>query len=529
MATVDNNTFQASANLSLWFKVYTDDSLTLADIPEIIPMRWTYFRDNWPVLKLQLINLADSTFDPDYFRSALDDLTSFIDRQRLDNNDVNPFVASSIYYRFYPVFDILELESITLTNEEQTTIANKRNTVSLYSKINFLNIKKILREYRDYLADTVGLSDDDYNAIYGRAPIRTQSTPSVTDLNLMLVIEKQLSTVDFILSNLFAVDTAIDPFALARLNANNPEIDIGQYKSGKLVKLNFGEDLPSLSKRILGDADKWIDIAIANGLKSPYVDEIGQQLFFLTNGSGNQINLASKDTLGVENISKFFINQFVLIKSDTNPFPTQRIITNIKQIPLSNEIILTVNGDSNMNLYLRSENASMRIFTPNTINSSQYILIPSEKSLPNSRTDEIPWFLSGRASDEKNTKIDLAVGPNGELLRNSVGDIALSYGLDNAVQAIRAKMITELGSNRRHPGYGLINLVGTSTAQSEDAKSALIASINTQVSSDSRFDRVQSLDVTRNASTDAVAYDVTLVVKLAGRDTFLPITFTVNT
>ena len=528
MATVDNNTLESSANLSFWFKTYTGDPLTLADCPEIISLRWTYFKNNWTVLRPRLTILAPNTFDSDYFRFALDDLTNFIEKQRLDTTDTNPFSASNIYYRFYPVFDNIKLEAITLTNEERTIIANKKAVIKAYSKINFLNIKKNLKNYRDCLADIVGLSDPDYDRIYSRASIRFQSTPSMTDLNLMLMIEKQLSTIDFIISNLFAVDNAIDPFALARANANNPEIDIGQYRSGRLVKLNFEEDLPSLAKRFLGNEDKWVAIAIANGLKAPYVDEVGEQLYFLTNGSINQINFSAKDTFGNDNIGKFFINQYVLIQSDTIPFPTQRIITGIKQIPLSNEIILTVSGDPNMSNYMLSEGASIRIFKPNTINSSQYILIPSESPLPNVRSDEIPWFLAGKASDEKNTKIDLAVGANGSLLKSSVGDIALSYGLDNAIQAIKVKMLTELGTNRRHPGYGLVNLIGIPTTLSDDAKNVLVKSINTQITADSRFDRVQSLDVTRNTSTEAVAYDVTLVVKLAGSKTFLPITFTVN-
>ncbi len=528
MASVDNNTLQASSNLTLWFKIYTGDAFTLADMPEIVPMRWTYFRDNWFTLRPKLVNTASRTRDPDYFRFALDDLTDFIDKQRLNNTDINPFAANSTFFRFYPVFENIKLQSIPLTNEERTIVTNKTLALQLYSKMNFLSIKKTLREYRDLLADTIGLSDPDYDIVYDRAPVLQQSPASITDLNLMQVIEQQLSSVDFILANLFAVDTAIDPFALARINANNPNVDIGQYQSGKLVKLNFGEDLPSLAKRYLGNEDKWIDIALANGLKDPYVDEIGTELFFLVNGSGNQINLAAFDTFGKENLNKFFINQFVLISSDANPFPTQRTITGIKQIPLSGEILLTVSGDSNMGLYTLADNARIRVFKPNTINSSQYILIPSERPLPNSRVDELPWFMTGKAADEKHTKIDLAVGDDGDLLNNSNGDLALSYGLDNAVQAIMAKMRTELGTNRRHPGFGLLNLSGTPTVQGDDAKAALVKAISAQIAADGRFDRVQSLSVTRNPSITAVAYDVTLVVKLAGSNTFLPITFTVN-
>lgn len=529
MALINNDVFQASANLTLWFKTYTSEALTLADMPEILPMRWTYFRDNWKTLQPRLLNQAQGTKNPDYFRFVLDDLTDFIERQRQNTTDVNPFASNSVYFRFYPVFDNLKLQNITLTNDERSLVANRQRALKFYAKKDFLQIKKTLRDYRDTLADIVGLNDPSYDAIYSRAPVKQQGdAASSADFNLMHTIEQQLSTIDFVLANLFAIDAAIDPFALARLNANNPNIDIGKYRSGRLIKLHSGENLPSLAKRILGNPDKWIDIAIANGLKEPYIDEVGTQLFLLTNGSGNQINLASKNTSGVENIGRLFINQPMLINSNTLPFSSQRIITGIRQIPVSGEIILTVSGESNLSSYLLADNASIRVFKPNTINSSQYILIPSEQPLSNTRIEEIPWFLTSGANDEKNTKIDLAVDENGALLSTTSGDMAMSYGLDNAIQAIRSKMLTELGSNSRHPGYGLINLVGVSTSQTEEAQAALVKSINQQIAQDTRFDRVQSLSVVRNPNTDAVAYDILLVVKLTGSATLLPITFTVN-
>lgn len=528
MASLNTQVFESSSNLSLWFKVYTGVSLNLTDVPEIIPIRWVYFRDNWQFLRQRLLNNADKTLDPDYFRSALIDLSTFIDNQRINNTDTNPFASSSIYYRFYPIFDNIRLESITLTNEERTLIANKKAKVSVYSKIDFLNIKQALRTYRDDLADLVGLSDSTYNEIYSRSPVIAQAVASLSDLSLMKVIEGQLHTVDFVLANLFAVDNAIDPFALARQNANNPNIDIRQYGSGTMVKLNFNEDLPSLAKRYFGNSDRWLDIAIANGLKEPYVDEIGQQLFFLTNGSNNQINLSAVDTQGNDNINKFYVNQIVLIQSNVYPYPSQRTITGIKSIPISGEIILTVDGDSNMGLYLLSNGASIRIFKPNTTNSSQYILIPSPNPLPDARVEEMPWFMTSRGIDEKNTKIDIALGSSGQILQTSTGDITLSYGIDNAVQAIQAKMQTELGANSRHPTFGLVNVIGTPSTTATEVKTALINSIVGQIQADSRFDRVQSISIDSDQTSTGVVYLVQLVVKLAGSNTVVPISFTVN-
>src|SRR5208282_4151749 len=125
----------------------------------------------------------------------------------------------------------------------------------------------------------------------------------------------------------------VDPFALARANANNPNFDMASYTSGKLVKLAYGESLLSLAYRYLGSPDKWIDIAIANGLKPPYIDEVGESIPFLSNGDGNQFNVPQLDPNGNYNINNFYVNQVVILQSNAQTFPDQRTITNIKQIP----------------------------------------------------------------------------------------------------------------------------------------------------------------------------------------------------
>ena len=531
MANIDTNTFQHSANLSLWFKLRTGDEFTLADVPEIIPLRWNYFRDNWPFLEQNLLRLANNTQDPDYFRETLINLTTFIDRQKSSTTDVNPFSGSEVYYRFYPVFNAILINEINLTNEEETLVFEKKTNVQNFSKNDFLAMKRAITAYRDNVADLVGLSDADYNRIYDRNGNVSAVEATIVDISLMLVLQKQLDSLNFILANLFAVDSAIDPFMLARQNANNPEINIGQYSSGFLVKLHYGESLQSLANRYFKDPNKWVDIAIANGLKPPYIDETGEKIFFLSNGNGNQLNIAALDSNGNSNINKVHINQMVYIQSTTERFPSQRLITGIKELPLSGEIVITLNGDGNLGNYLLDDDASIRIFQSNTINSSQYILIPSTIPLDNNRSDEIPWFQASSDIDEKNTKIDLAVGDGGELLFTPNGDLALSYNLANAIQSIKLRFSTELGSNLYHPAYGIVNLVGTRNLGIEETKEQLIESIRSQIQSDSRFERIESLSVEQRADTPhhPVAFYINLVVRLVGGNTLLPISFTIAT
>jgi hypothetical protein len=529
MATIDTDTLQSTANLSLWYKVRSGDALVLADVPEMIPLRWAYFRDSWQVLRRRLVSAASSYSDPDYFRACLDDLDTFIEQQRLSTIANNPFSGSATYYRFYPVFDSMPIEQISLTHEERDLLSRKRRQVSAFTKTDFLKIKRDITAYRDYLADSVGLADQDYNRVYDRGAAASQVAPTAADMNLMLVLQEQLNSVNFILANLFAVDAAVDPFALAKLNANNPDVAIGEYKSGYLVKLNFGEDLQGLATRYLGDPNRWIDIAIANGLREPYVDEIGEQLFFLANGRGSQINMRAVDSSGRQNINKFYINQLAFIQSAAVPFPSQRLITDIKEVPVSGEIILTLSGDANLDAYRLADQASIRIFKPSTVNSSQYVLIPTPASLDNTRSDEIPWFQVSSPADEKKTKIDMAIGDDGKLLLTPNGDVALSYGLANGIQAVKLKLMAERGSNRYHPTFGLVNIIGSANTDETDAKNALITSISEQIQADPRFDRIESLSVERNLAGSAVAYNINLVVRLAGSNTLIPISFTVAT
>lgn len=523
--------FNASASLNLWFKVRGGDELMLSDVPQIIPLRWVYFRDNWEFIRSGIQDKVAGYADPDFLNDQIKKFSDFIDKQRHSSKNINPFSDGVIYNRFYAIFDNVSIENINLTNEESRIVDDKVRTVQAYSKNDFLTIKKQIIDYRDRIADVVNLSDPTYNQVYNKSSIPPQINATTVDANMMVTMQQSLKTIDFVLANLFAVDSAVDPFAIARANANNPDVDIGSYKSGRLVKINYGEDLQGLANRYMGNPDKWIDIAIANGLKPPYVDEVGQKLSLLSNGNGNQINLGPTDISGNLNIDKLYINQVVILQSNVEVFPEQRTITNIRVVPVSGEIILELDGEADLGKYKVAEQANVRVFKPNTINSSFFVLIPSTESLPNGRQDEVPWFLAKSAADEKMAKIDLAIDDNGEINFNTNGDLRLSYGLDNAIQAIKLKIITELGTLRYHPEFGLINIIGSKNQNLDELKSILTDSINKQIEIDPRFDRVESISVTYladNVSNQGVAaMSITLSVRLAGGTTVIPISFTV--
>jgi hypothetical protein len=529
MATL-TQAYQSVANVNLWLKLQTGDQLVLTDVPSIIPLRWTYFSQSWNIILPTLQARVAAYQFSDLFAQQLIEFTNFVNIQRNSSSTLNPLSDTSTLYRFYTVFDNITIQSINLTTQEQTLITNATTVVSQYTKNDFLTLQENIVSYRDTLGDTLGLTDPTYNATFDRSPVAAQTTAAVQDVEYLATLQASSQNVDFILANLFAVDTAVDPFALARANANNPAIDIGQYSSGQLVRFNYGDDLESIANRYLGDPNKWIDIALANGLQPPYIDEVGQTVVLQANGSGNKINIAATDPNGNDNSEKFYINQTIFLQSSSQLFPDQRTIVSIEQIGITGDLILTLDGAANLSQYTTATNAYLLFYAPDTVNSGLYILIPSTDPLPNQRQDVVPWFLAKNPEDERRMGIDLLIGDNDDLVFASNNDLSLSYSLQNASQAMKLKIVTELGELRRHNSFGLVSVIGNKNNNLNNVKTAITNSLILQVGQDSRFDRIETMSVNYvvAANSGPSAFVIEMSVRLAGGSQVIPISFSVN-
>jgi len=526
MASIVETAYSKLADLQLWYKIQDDSVLKLSDIPTIISLRWAYFRDQWEFFKPELDNRVSAYFEPNMLRSHIALLDTFIKIQRTSPIH-NPFSKRSVLFRYYSVFDSMELTRLNISYEERLIVEAEILRVSSFTKTDFIDIRDHLRAARDELADQAGGTDDSYNTVFARNAVPTRTDIRILDISIMILLTNGLKSIDFILANIFSLDTTtVDPFALAKTNVNNSAYALEQHKSGRLTTINFGEDLQSLATRTMGDPDKFIEIAIANGLKAPYVDEYGEKISLISNGNSNLVNISKSNALGEPNINKFYINQVIFLSSDIEIVQDQRIVQSIKEVAISGEIILEFDGEKDLSRYKLADNASIRVFKPNTINSSFMVLIPSTEPLPDDLQQEVPFFLKSSTEDERQAKVDLFMTDDRDLNFTSSGDLQLSYGLQNAAQAIVIKMEVERGTLPRHPNFGLVNVKGELTNNISGLQAMLSRSITQQVENDPRFERLEQITV--QYISDLHGFSVYVQARLSGSQAVIPISFSVN-
>jgi hypothetical protein len=290
------------------------------------------------------------------------------------------------------------------------------------------------------------------------------------------------------------------------------------------VPMPYGFSLEQLSLRYLRDANRWHEIATLNGLREPYVDEVGFDLELLTNAGSNYVT--------VSDVSNLYLGQPVTLYSNLESFRQAhhdgvtggilkcRIVSITKIADEYYRVELDTTG-TDISVFTTTAESKLHAFLPGTVNSQQIIYIPSDrpstqedtsKSVPGVNDFDHMLALGG---------VDLLLDKDGDLVITPDGEAKLAFGLTNLVQYVRISLSTMKGSLLQHPDFGLEIQPGLSHA--DFTAKDLLQSVKGMFRNDPAFTGVQAASVLKQGA----ATQLTIAIGIAGYDQLVPITLDV--
>ena len=431
--------------------------------------------------------------------------------QSLDTDATKGIFSSPEEY--FDLFDVLDVEDLSLSREQQEAVDNEIDNVRLITVSDLQDFKEELVSLAYDISDNFGSGDQTYSDVYGKPDPTSRVLPMTLEEDEILASLFESIQVYDLLTATREFDDLTIPSTLEYVGglANEAGIDFDQTQSKLLVPVPFGLTIEEIAARYLKDPDKWVEIATINNLSSPYIDEEGFDYLLLSNGDGRQINV--DDTEG-----KLYIGQKITLKSDTIPTFARKII-DIEKIGDGNYLI-SVDGLGDLSTLTTNNNATIQAYLPGTTNSQNQIYIPSNEAAQEDDRIRTPSHLDEDAL-ARISKVDWLLTDDGDLAINQLGDFRLASGLNNLVQALRIKIRVKKGSLMRHLDFGLGLKHGMSMADIENG--SLIKAMNSMINEDPRFSGIERMSIKLNG----VTLSVDMAVRIANGSGVVPITFNV--
>lgn len=510
----DKTSLIIDLQLYLSYKKGTDLNLSL--LPKIASGRWPWMVSRWD------LNLYRKFFEiarnDEYLFNALEVLNSHVNSWR-EGSNVNPFHDASIFADSFELLQSISFESILPTSAENIHAANELKRVSEFTESHFREMLKFIKNGRDLASDYIGLSDAVYDKYRKRSSGPSQRSFFVTDL---YVLSDSIEMERFIEGLIFDVrkNRDVEPNLLAFANENllqgNSQVGVLDiFNSYFLVP--FEQSLEQMARDYLGDVNNWFELVSVNKLKPPYVDLYGSKLYILENATGNVIRVPSSD------IEKYQIGMSVKIGSRLVPDEIRKVENVVDNNDGS--AIVTLSGDQDLTKLKASEQAYLRVYSPDTLRDFSFVKIPvsavsSYRDLPEPTLKVLKdldkalyAFGVDLARDDKTG--DLVLAPN--------NDLAFVYGVQAVRSAVINLMRTEQGELPLHPEYGIPTVVGFAH-QGADSSARIASIIENAISRDPRFTSVDIIDIVISAEGEI---SISVNVSIAGVDQIIPLAFVV--
>lgn len=415
----------------------------------------------------------------------------------------------------FDLFDSLSADSIPFTPQQQEAIDRDLESTRLINVEDYKEFRSEFLILAEEISNFFGTGDETYSQIYNKPDPKKRPIPiTLEETEIIAAIYELIQVYDILTANSswddsVKVNTRVNSLDFVGGLANESDIPFEVAESKLLVPVPFGLTIEEIAARYLQNPDKWVEIATLNNLTSPYIDEEGFTYDFLSNGSGRQFNIDDTD-------DRIYVGQRILLSSDTVSMFARKVI-DFQKIG-DNNFLVTVDGADNLDSLTIADNAKIRGYLPGTVNSQNQIYIPIDAPSQENDGIRVPNHLD---EDEltKISKIDWLISDEGDLIINQIGDVNLSNGLNNLIQALKLKVRTKKGTLLRHLDFGFGIDYGISIADIEAG--VLAEELNTIVTNDPRFSGIERLDI----RLDGVSLAIDMAVTIANNSGVVPITF----
>jgi hypothetical protein len=465
---------------------------------DIVDAAWESIQKNWTSVREKFLSIVSPGFDLAMRHS-----------QSLGRANSDATLRTEFAKKVAP---IMRFGEVPIPAAIQRKAAAERARVLNLGRADFERSRDIVLKAAADFADRIGAGDAAYAAAFGRSAPTMTRTPTDSELDLLYALNEISAVMDHL-----ATSSSVDPKVPTSLEyvaglAQRSGIAFKIPQSKFAVPFPYGSTLEQLALQYLGDANRWHEIATLNGLRAPYIDEIGFSLPLIANGYGNVII--------VSDASNLFQGQTIWLVGNGIRREKRHIVKIVSVQPTQH--LLTLDGDADLDRFTVAGAGALETFLPATVNSQQIIYIPSENAAAEDpKTKAVPGVdvfdpllqISG---------VDLLLTPDGDLAITPDGDCRLAYGLTNIVQTVRLLLSTPHGSLLQHPEFGLLLPVGESTADID--ANDIVDRIKDAFKKDPTFSGVRSVVVQKIGAV----LQLTVDVGVAGTSQFVPITVSLS-
>ena len=421
----------------------------------------------------------------------------------LDGIFANPYTKASNDF-----LSLIMLDNLEVPEAIQTRIDTEYARVSEFRPADYARMRDEIVATAVSISDTVGASDSQFNSTYNNPVVPTTRSANLEDFTILYAVNDIIGALNELAAVPDVATNSTMDYVAGIASQSGIAFQTATSKYG--VPFPYDTTLEQVSARYLGDPDRWMEIAILNGLREPYIDEVGFDVSLIANGNLSEIVIADATNLKINQpiwIQSAFVNR------------EKRHIVNINEVAAGN-IVVTLDGAADLDKYKVAAHAYIHAFLPDTVNSQQMIYIPSD--IPVADNSELAKIPGLDAFDDllEVGGVDMLLTTQNDLAVTNDGDCRLAYGMSALVQRAKIALGTPQGALMRHPTFGLPIKAGQSIADLD--MPALSSACKQLFAGDPAFDGVSTVSIA--AQGPVVAINLGLYV--TGQD--LPISLAIE-